>query len=295
MNSKNHLGHQAKKRFGQNFLHNDAVISDIVDAINPEPGENLIEIGPGLGALTEPVIERAEKLSVVELDRDLAHRLRHHPFLAPKLTIFETDALKFDFAQLISDKEKPLRIFGNLPYNISTPLIFHLLTFKDEVQDMHFMLQKEVVDRMAAGPNCKTYGRLSIMTQYQCQVIPVMEIGPEAFKPAPKVDSAIVRLIPHKTIKNPVKDISALNTVCLSAFNQRRKTIRNSFKKLINVEQLTSLGIDETLRPENLTIDDFIKLANFITDNPPAQELTTKKAKRHMAKKQTKDNPEKDG
>ena len=294
MNSKNHLGHQAKKRFGQNFLHNDAVISDIVDAINPEPGENLIEIGPGLGALTEPVIERAEKLSVVELDRDLAHRLRHHPFLAPKLTIFETDALKFDFAQLVSDKEKPLRIFGNLPYNISTPLIFHLLTFKDEVQDMHFMLQKEVVDRMAAGPNCKTYGRLSIMTQYQCQVIPVMEIGPEAFKPAPKVDSAIVRLIPHKTIKNPVKDISALNTVCLSAFNQRRKTIRNSFKKLINVEQLTSLGIDETLRPENLTIDDFIKLANFITDNPPAQELTTKKAKRHMANKQTKDNPEKD-
>ncbi len=284
MNSKNHLGHQAKKRFGQNFLHNDAVISDIIDAINPEPGENLIEIGPGLGALTEPVIERAGQLSVVELDRDLAHRLRHHPFLAPKLTIFETDALKFDFAQLVN--EKPLRIFGNLPYNISTPLIFHLLTFKDEVQDMHFMLQKEVVERMAAGPNSKTYGRLSIMTQYQCQVMPVMVIGPEAFKPAPKVDSAIVRLIPHKTIKNPVKDINALNTVCLSAFNQRRKTIRNSFKKLINVEQLNALGINETLRPENLSIDDFIKLANFITDNPPEQELTPKKTKRHMAKKQ---------
>jgi len=285
MNSKTHLGHQAKKRFGQNFLHNDSVISDIVDAINPEPGENLIEIGPGLGALTEPVIERAGKLSVVELDRDLAHRLRHHPFLAPKLTIFETDALKFDFAQLVTDKDKPLRIFGNLPYNISTPLIFHLLTFKDEVQDMHFMLQKEVVDRMAAGPNSKTFGRLSIMTQYQCQVIPVMEIGPEAFKPAPKVDSAIVRLIPHKVIKNPVKDIEALNTVCLSAFNQRRKTLRNTFKKLINVEQLNALGIDETLRPENLSIDDFIKLANFITDNPPEKEVTTKKTKRHMATK----------
>ena len=267
MNSKTHLGHQAKKRFGQNFLHNDAVISDIVDAINPEPGENLVEIGPGLGALTEPVVERAEKLSVVELDRDLAHRLRHHPFLAPHLTIYETDALNFDFAQLAKHEdgsESPLRIFGNLPYNISTPLIFHLLTFKDKVKDMHFMLQKEVVERMASGPDCKAYGRLSIMTQYQCQVLPVMEIGPEAFKPAPKVDSAIVRLIPHKEIKNPVKEIGALNTVCLAAFNQRRKTIRNGFKKLISVEQLASLNIDANLRPENLTIDDLPGAITFI-------------------------------
>ncbi len=286
MNSKIHLGHQAKKRFGQNFLHNDAVISDIVDAINPEPGENLIEIGPGLGALTEPVIERAEKLSVVELDRDLAHRLRHHPFLAPHLTIYETDALNFDFAQL-AKPELPLRIFGNLPYNISTPLIFHLLTFKDKVKDMHFMLQKEVVERMASGPDCKAYGRLSIMTQYQCQVIPVMEIGPEAFKPAPKVDSAIVRLLPHKEIKNPVKDINALNTVCLAAFNQRRKTIRNGFKKLINVEQLASLNIDANLRPENLTLDDYIKLANFIVDNPPLEEVdkSDKKQSRRALKR----------
>lgn len=276
MNSKTHLGHQAKKRFGQNFLHNDSVISDIVDAINPEPGENLIEIGPGLGALTEPVIERAKKLSVVELDRDLATRLRHHPFLAPHLTIYETDALNFDFAQLATP-EKPLRIFGNLPYNISTPLIFHLLTFKDKVQDMHFMLQKEVVERMASGPNCKAYGRLSIMTQYQCEVIPVMEIGPEAFKPAPKVDSAIVRLIPHSKIKNPVKDINALNTVCLAAFNQRRKTIRNGFKNLISVAQLESLNIDANLRPENLGIDDYIMLANFIVDNPPEEVDTAKK------------------
>jgi len=267
MSKNSHLGHQAKKRFGQNFLHNEAIISDIVDAINPEPEENLIEIGPGLGALTEPVIERAGKLSVVELDRDLAHRLRHHPFLAPHITIYEQDALKFDFAQLASE-EKPLRIFGNLPYNISTPLIFHLLTFKDKVKDMHFMLQKEVVQRMASGPDCKAYGRLSIMTQYQCQVIPVMEIGPEAFKPAPKVDSAIVRLIPHKEIKNPVKNIKDLNTVCLAAFNQRRKTIRNSFKKIISAEQLAHLEIDASLRPENLSLNDYIKLANFLADNP---------------------------
>jgi len=267
MSKNSHLGHQAKKRFGQNFLHDESIICKIVDAIDPEPGENLVEIGPGLGALTEPVIERAGDISVVELDRDLAHRLRHHPFLAPHLTIYEEDALQFDFAQLAS-AEKPLRIFGNLPYNISTPLIFHLLTFKDKVKDMHFMLQKEVVERMASGENCKAFGRLSIMTQYQCQVLPVMEIGPEAFNPAPKVDSAIVRLIPHKEIKNPVKDIKALNTVCLAAFNQRRKTIRNSFKKLISAEQLISLDIDPSLRPENLSVDNYIKLANFIVDNP---------------------------
>lgn len=285
MNSKIHLGHQAKKRFGQNFLHDEAVISDIVDAINPEPGENLVEIGPGLGALTEPVIERAKKLTVVELDRDLAERLRHHPFLAPHLTIYETDALNFDFAQLATD-EKPLRIFGNLPYNISTPLIFHLLTFKDKVQDMQFMLQKEVVQRMAAGPHCKAYGRLSIMTQYQCEVIPVMEIGPEAFKPAPKVDSAIVRLVPHRNIKNPVKDIAALNTVCLAAFNQRRKTIRNGFKNLISVAQLEALNIDANLRPENLTLDDYILLANFIVDNPPEPiKVDNKKLSRRAMKR----------
>lgn len=264
MNDKRHLGHQAKKRFGQNFLHNDAVISRIVDAINPEEGENLIEIGPGLGALTEPVVERAKKLSVVELDRDLAERLRHHPFLAAHLTIHETDALKFNFSSLYNESN-PLRIFGNLPYNISTPLIFHLLTFKDKVKDMHFMLQKEVVDRMAAAPNSKTYGRLSIMTQYQCQVIPVMEIGPEAFKPAPKVDSAIVRLIPHKTVSNPVESIDTLNTVCLTAFNQRRKTIRNSFKKLISEEEIESLGMDANLRPENLSIENYVAIANFLS------------------------------
>lgn len=269
MSKNSHLGHQAKKRFGQNFLHNDAIISRIVDAINPEPGENLVEIGPGLGALTEPVVDRAGHLSVVELDRDLAERLRHHPFLAPKLTIHEIDALKFDFSKLARD-DNPLRIFGNLPYNISTPLIFHLLSFKDSVKDMHFMLQKEVVDRMAAAPNTKAYGRLSIMTQYQCQVMPVMEIGPEAFKPAPKVDSAIVRLIPHQVINNPVDSLEDLNHVCLTAFNQRRKTIRNSFKKLLDEQTLIDNNIDPTLRPENLTIDQYITLANIVTQQKQA-------------------------
>lgn len=270
MSNKSHLGHQAKKRFGQNFLHDDAVISRIVDAIDPSSGENLVEIGPGLGALTEPVIERAGDISVVELDRDLAHRLRHHPFIAKNLTIYETDALNFDFSTLAT--EKPLRIFGNLPYNISTPLIFHLLSFKDAVVDMHFMLQKEVVNRMAAGPNNKAYGRLSIMCQYYCQVMPVMEIGPEAFQPPPKVDSAIVRLIPHTEIKYPAKDIKWLSRVTREAFNQRRKTIRNSFKKLVSVEQLESLGINPGLRPENLSLKDYIDVANFLADNPPEGE-----------------------
>ncbi len=271
MSNKSHLGHQAKKRFGQNFLHDEAIISKIVDAINPEPDENLVEIGPGLGALTEPVIDRAGKLSVVELDRDLAYRLRHHPFLAPHLTIYETDALTFNFAQLASEN-KPLRIFGNLPYNISTPLIFHLLTFRDAIKDMHFMLQKEVVERMAAAPNSKTYGRLSIMTQYQCQVLPVMEIGPEAFKPAPKVDSAIVRLIPHQTIAEPVHSITMLNKVCLTAFNQRRKAIRNSLKKLLTIEQLQALDIDAGIRPENLTPSEYIRIANFLSTQAESRE-----------------------
>jgi 16S rRNA (adenine1518-N6/adenine1519-N6)-dimethyltransferase len=269
MTKRTHLGHQAKKRFGQNFLHNDSVISSIVHAINPQPGQNLLEIGPGLGALTEPVVEQAGHLTVIELDRDLAHRLRHHPFIANKLTIYETDALRFDFAQLAKDQK--IRVFGNLPYNISTPLIFHLLSYHQYIDDMHFMLQKEVVERMAAAPNSKTYGRLSIMTQYQCQVVPVMEIDPEAFMPPPKVDSAIVRLIPHRHIKNPVNNIETLNHVCSTAFNQRRKTIRNSFKNLLTEEQLLTLGLDATMRPENLTIDDYIAIANFVETQPKQQ------------------------
>ncbi|WP_394175512.1 16S rRNA (adenine(1518)-N(6)/adenine(1519)-N(6))-dimethyltransferase RsmA [Thalassotalea litorea] len=267
MSNKSHLGHQAKKRFGQNFLHDDAVISRIVDAIDPSEGENLIEIGPGLGALTEPVIERAGDISVVELDRDLAHRLRHHPFIAKHLTIYEIDALKFDFGTLAD--EQPLRVFGNLPYNISTPLIFHLLTFKDKIKDMHFMLQKEVVNRMAAAPDCKAFGRLSIMCQYYCQVVPVMEIGPEAFQPPPKVDSAIVRLIPHKDIPFPAKDVKWLSRVCTEAFNQRRKTIRNSLSKLLSAEQLEDLGIKPSLRPENLSLKEYVLIANYLADTSP--------------------------
>ncbi|MGF7452891.1 16S rRNA (adenine(1518)-N(6)/adenine(1519)-N(6))-dimethyltransferase RsmA [Pasteurella bettyae] len=275
MNSKKHLGHTARKRFGQNFLHDDNVIQGIVAAIYPQEGQFLVEIGPGLGALTEPVAEQSERLTVIELDRDLAERLRHHPFLHQKLNVIETDAMQFDFGQLYADeklgeKGQKLRVFGNLPYNISTPLIFHLLKFYDKIQDMHFMLQKEVVKRLCAAPNSKAYGRLTIMTQYFCQVMPVLEVPPTAFKPAPKVDSAVVRLIPHTTLPYPVKDLYWLNRVTSQAFNQRRKTLRNALSQLFTAEQLTELNIALTARAENLSIADYARLANWLADNPPA-------------------------
>lgn len=274
-NSKRHLGHTARKRFGQNFLHDDNVIQGIVAAIYPQKGQFLVEIGPGLGALTEPVGEQVDRLTVVELDRDLAERLRHHPFLHQKLNVIETDAMQFDFGKLYDDEKltelgQKLRVFGNLPYNISTPLIFHLLKFHDKIQDMHFMLQKEVVKRLCAAPNSKAYGRLTIMTQYFCQVIPVLEVPPTAFKPAPKVDSAVVRLIPHKTLPYPVKDLYWLNRVTSQAFNQRRKTLRNALSTLFSAENLTALEIDLNARAENLTIADYVRLANWLCDNPPA-------------------------
>ncbi len=273
MSSRKHLGHTARKRFGQNFLSDDNIIQSIVAAIYPQPDQFLVEIGPGLGALTEPVAERVERLTVVELDRDLAERLRHHPFLHQKLNVIETDAMQFDFGQLyrdehLAEKNQKLRIFGNLPYNISTPLMFHLFNYCEQIQDMHFMLQKEVVKRLCAAPNSKAYGRLTIMAQYFCQVMPVLEVPPSAFKPAPKVDSAVVRLIPHSTLPHPVKDLYWLNRVCTQAFNQRRKTLRNALSTLFSAENLTALGIDLNARAENLSIADYARLANWLCDNP---------------------------
>ena len=275
MNSKKHLGHTARKRFGQNFLHDTHVIQNIVAAICPQKDQFLLEIGPGLGALTEPVAERIDRLTVLELDRDLAERLRHHPFLHQKLNVIETDAMQFDFAQLyasekLAEEQQKIRVFGNLPYNISTPLMFHLFKFCDIIQDMHFMLQKEVVKRLCAAPNSKAYGRLTIMTQYFCQVMPVLEVPPSAFKPAPKVDSAVVRLIPHQQLSHAVKDLYWLNRVTAQAFNQRRKTLRNALSTLLSPENLTALSIDLNARAENLSIADYARLADWLADNPPA-------------------------
>jgi 16S rRNA (adenine1518-N6/adenine1519-N6)-dimethyltransferase len=261
-----HLGHRARKRFGQNFLNDPYIIDGIVSSINPLPGQNLVEIGPGLGAITEPVGRLVDKFSVIELDRDLAKRLRHHPDLADKLTIYEGDAMRFDFTQLIKPNNK-LRIFGNLPYNISTPLMFHLFTFHEHVEDMHFMLQKEVVNRLAAGPGCKAYGRLTVMAQYYSRVTPVLEVPPESFTPAPKVDSAVVRLTPYEVLPHPCTNLKWLDRVCREGFNQRRKTIRNCYKALLTVEQLENLGVNPGLRPENITLQQFVAMANWLDAN----------------------------
>jgi 16S rRNA (adenine1518-N6/adenine1519-N6)-dimethyltransferase len=257
-------GHQARKRFGQNFLHDPGVIERIVRSINPAPEDILVEIGPGLGALTEELLERNPGLHAVELDRDLVPILRTKFFNYPNFTIHQCDALTFDFSELATNG--PLRIVGNLPYNISTPLIFHLLNQAGIVQDMHFMLQKEVVMRLAAGPGDNHYGRLGIMAQYFCRVQPLFEVGPGAFKPAPKVDSAIVRLVPHKELPHPAKDLKTLQAVVRNAFNARRKTLRKALAGLVTIEQLQQLGIDDGLRPENLSLADYVAIADQVVE-----------------------------
>tara|TARA_B100000749_G_scaffold277880_1_gene267560 strand:+ start:4633 stop:5463 length:831 start_codon:yes stop_codon:yes gene_type:complete len=264
----NKAGHQARKRFGQNFLHDPGTIERIIRAINPKPDDAIVEIGPGLGALTEEILAVNPRLQVVELDRDLIPVLRTKFFNYPEFRIHEADALKFDFSQLMVDR--PLRIIGNLPYNISTPLIFHLLSQAGVVQDMHFMLQKEVVQRMAAVPGDNNYGRLGIMTQYFCRVQPLFEVGPGAFRPAPKVDSAIVRLVPHKTLPHPAKDLATLQAVVRTAFNARRKTLRKALGGMIPIGQLQSLGINDGLRPENLGLADYVAIADLLFEEKGA-------------------------
>ncbi|ASP40785.1 16S rRNA (adenine(1518)-N(6)/adenine(1519)-N(6))-dimethyltransferase [Bacterioplanes sanyensis] len=259
-------GHKARKRFGQNFLHDQHVIDKIIRAIHPKDDDRLVEIGPGIGAITEPLLEATGRLDVVELDRDLIPILRTKFFNFPDFTIHEGDALKFDFSQ-IAGPQQALRIVGNLPYNISTPLIFHLLSHHQQVQDMHFMLQKEVVDRLAAAPGSSDYGRLGIMAQYYCRVEPLFIVGPGSFNPPPKVDSAIVRLVPHQTLPHPAKDVKILEQVVRSAFSMRRKTLRNTLKTLIDADQLSALGIDPTLRPERITLEQYVCIADAISAN----------------------------
>ncbi|NDW21803.1 16S rRNA (adenine(1518)-N(6)/adenine(1519)-N(6))-dimethyltransferase RsmA [Alteromonas hispanica] len=273
--SKTHLGHTARKRFGQNFLHDDYVIGKIVAAIGPKSGQNLVEIGPGLGALTDPVCDEVDRLTVIELDRDLAKRLRHHPFNGEKLNVIEQDAMTMDFTALakeMPDCDGKLRVFGNLPYNISTPLMFHLFDHASSIEDMHFMLQKEVVNRLAAGPGSKSYGRLSVMAQYYCHVIPVLNVPPGAFKPPPKVDSAVVKLVPHSVPPVQVESLSTLERVCAQAFNQRRKTIRNSLKDCLDEEEISALGLDPKCRAETLSLTDFATLANAVSNKEYNQE-----------------------
>jgi dimethyladenosine transferase len=239
------MGHTPRKRFGQNFLRDESVIEAIAGAVAPQAEDHLVEIGPGEGALTQALIGSGCQLDAVELDRNLRARLLAAFSTYPRFTLHSADALKFDFAALSIDG-KPLRVVGNLPYNISTPLIFKLLDCAHIVSDMHFMLQLEVVERLAASPGSKDWGRLGVMAQFQCEVEHLFDVPPEAFYPPPKVQSAIVRLTPHKTPPYPDVDRDALASVVTQAFAQRRKTLRNNFKGTFTDERLRQWGLSPT-------------------------------------------------
>jgi 16S rRNA (adenine1518-N6/adenine1519-N6)-dimethyltransferase len=249
--------HVPRKRFGQNFLHNQHIITDILRALNPQAEDNLIEIGPGLGALTLPLLHKQLKFTAIEIDRDLYKYWLSLPAAQNNLTLINQDALTVDYASLGNS----LRIFGNLPYNISTPLLIGFLRQINVIQDLHFMLQKEVVERLAASPGNKIYGRLSVMAQAFCDVEHLFDVPPTAFEPQPKVDSAVVRLTPRPILPN-IK-FENLERVVACAFAMRRKTLANNLKKMFTADTLLDLGIDATLRPEQISVMDYIKLAAF--------------------------------
>ncbi|MEX0730417.1 MAG: 16S rRNA (adenine(1518)-N(6)/adenine(1519)-N(6))-dimethyltransferase RsmA [Aquisalimonadaceae bacterium] len=253
--------HRARKRFGQNFLHDSHVIDRIVRAVAPRPGDPLVEIGPGQGAITLPLLRAAGRLEAVEMDRDLLDPLLDKCADAGELVLHQGDALNFDFSRTWPRAEH-IRIVGNLPYNISTPLIFHLLTQAERIVDMHFMLQREVVDRIASAPGSRVYGRLSVMVQYHCRVERLFTVASGAFRPAPKVESAVVRLIPLRTRQLAARDPARFATVVAAAFGQRRKTLRNTLRDLINREDFEAAGIDPGNRAEQLSVDDFVRLSN---------------------------------
>lgn len=259
------MAHRARKRFGQNFLRDQSVIDSIVRAIRPGPEDHLVEIGPGQGALTGALLERCGRLDIVELDRDLVQVLSRK-FAAAldggSMRLFSSDALKFDFTSLPEPGESGgLRVVGNLPYNISTPLIFHLLDCLDVIADMHFMLQKEVVERLAARPGGRDYGRLSVMVQYRCRVEPLFVVPPEAFAPAPKVESAVFRMTPWEQPPVRVSDERRFAEVVTRAFAQRRKTLRNNLRDLLSEEQIRAAGADPGQRAEELDLETFARLS----------------------------------
>ena len=253
------MRHIAKKRFGQNFLTDQAIINSLVNAIAPQQDDLMVEIGPGLGALTQPLLKKLNHLHVVELDRDIVSWMQNH-YAKNSISIHNVDALKFNFAALGSK----LRVVGNLPYNISTPILFHLLDNIATILDMHFMLQKEVVERMVAAPSTPAYGRLSVMLQYHLQMEYLFTVPPEAFDPAPKVESAFVRAVPHHVLPHPAKDPAMLAKVVSSAFGQRRKTLRNTLKSMLEDEAFSQLDIDPQLRAENLSLAEFVAIANHL-------------------------------
>jgi len=248
------VNHIPRKRFGQHFLSDRAMVEAIVDTIDPRPGQALVEIGPGLGAMTDPLVARSGKLTVIELDRDLAARLRKRP----ELEVVESDVLKVDFHGLAAAFGQKLRVVGNLPYNISTPILFHLLEVVDHVVDQHFMLQKEVVDRMAAAPGSKDYGRLSVMLQWRYEIESVLDVPPECFDPPPRVDSAIVRMNPLPA--PPGVDAALLGELVTTAFSQRRKVLRNTLGKWLDARGFSG-EVDLTRRAEEVPVAEYLALA----------------------------------
>lgn len=254
------MRHHPRKRFGQNFLIDQQIIIQIIAAIYPQKDDRIIEIGPGLGALTKPLLQTLDHLDAIEIDRDIVDKLNKH-FPQERLTIHAVDALKFNFSTF-GDK---LRIVGNLPYNISTPLLFHLSQFSDHILDMHFMLQKEVVGRMVGIPATSDYGRLSVMLQYRFDMEHILDVPAESFQPVPQVESAIVRMIPRDRSAVNAENEVLFSQIVSAAFSQRRKTLRNTLRHYLNTDDFYALGIDSRLRAENLSVENFVAIANFLS------------------------------
>lgn len=257
----------AKKHLGQHFLHERGIIAKIVQAVNPQPGDRLVEIGPGQGAITFPLLDRHGELTVIEFDRDLIFPLTETARAHGTLEVIHRDVLTVDFTALAA--EGTIRLVGNLPYNLSSPILFHALEHAAAIRDMHFMLQKEVVDRMAAPPGSKVYGRLSVMLQAYCTVTPLFTVPPGAFRPPPKVDSAIVRLVPHAPERIGVADATRFADVVRDAFGQRRKTLRNALSKQCDAAAIEAAGLRPDARAEQIEVADFVRLANHLTQTQP--------------------------
>ena len=255
------MRHVPRKRFGQNFLTDEAVIAAIIAAVSPQARDLLVEIGPGLGALTRPLAARLDHLHVIEIDRDIIARLKSE-FAPARVTVHEGDALRFDFSALGSR----LRVVGNLPYNISTPLLFHLARHSAAIQDIHVMLQKEVVERMVSPPSSPEYSRLSVMLQYRFGLEQLLTVPATAFRPAPKVESAVVRLLPHARLPHVAADEALFGKIVTAAFAQRRKTLRNTLKGYFDAADFARLGVDAGLRAQDLGVADFVRLANAAAD-----------------------------
>ncbi|HTM63911.1 MAG TPA: 16S rRNA (adenine(1518)-N(6)/adenine(1519)-N(6))-dimethyltransferase RsmA [Gammaproteobacteria bacterium] len=258
--------HIPRKRFGQHFLCDQSIVQRIVSAIKPTPSDFLVEIGPGQGAITLPVLKIARRLDVIEFDRDLIPELDARTEGRGDLVIHEADALTFDFSQL-HRAGRMLRVFGNLPYNISTPLLFHLLEYAPIISDMVFMLQKEVAERLAAPADTDNYGRLSVMVQYHCKVDLLFDVPPSAFFPPPKVQSSIVRLIPYRELPHTAIDYNLFSSIVRHAFGQRRKTLRNSLRELIDAETWERMPVRADLRAEDLTVQDFVAISNVLSQS----------------------------